>query len=38
MKTPEWAKIMIGAPDFTLKRKMVETLPNNILFKKMHLK
>jgi len=29
---------MIGAPDFTLKRKMVETLPNNILFKKMHLK
>jgi len=35
MKTPEWAKIMIGAPDFTLKRKMVETLPNNILFKKM---
>jgi len=38
MRTPEWAKIMIGAPDFTLKRKMVETLPNNILFKKMRSK
>ena len=35
MRTPEWAKIMIGAPDFTLKRQMVETLPDNILFKKM---
>lgn len=38
MKTPEWAKIMIGTPDFTLKRQMVETLPDNILFKKMRLK
>jgi len=38
MKTPEWAKIMIGAPDFTLKRQMVEKLPNDILFKKMRSK
>ena len=38
MRTPNWAKIMIGAPDFTLKRRMVEKLPDNILLKKMHLK
>ena len=38
MKTPEWAKIMISAPDFTLKRQMVEKLPNDILFKKLRRK
>ena len=38
LRTPEWAKIMIGSPDFTLKRQMVETLPENIKFRKMKLK
>jgi hypothetical protein len=38
MKTPDWAKIMISNDEISLKRRMVEKLPNDILFKKMALK
>ena len=38
MKTPEWAKIMIGSPDITLKRQMVDKLPKYMKFRKMKLK
>ena len=37
-KTPDWAKIKIMKDEFELKRRMVETLPENILYKKMRLK
>lgn len=35
MKTPDWAKIKIIKDEITLKRRMVKTLPANILFKKL---
>ena len=38
MKTPGWAKLMIGAEEITLKRQMVDKLPDNIKFRKMKLK
>jgi hypothetical protein len=38
MKTPDWAKVMISNDEIHLKRRMVEKLPNNILFKKMRSK
>ena len=37
-KTPDWAKIKIMKDEYELKRRMVETLPNNILYKKLRLK
>jgi len=37
-KTPDWAKIKIMKDEFELKRRMVETLPDNIFYKKMRLK
>jgi hypothetical protein len=38
MKTPDWAKILVTSDEISLKRRMVEKLPNDILFKKMALK
>jgi len=38
MKTPQWAKIMIQPEEISLKRKIVEQLPDFILYKKMRLK
>jgi hypothetical protein len=35
MRTPDWARIMISNDEISLKRRMVEKLPNDILFKKM---
>jgi len=37
-KTPDWAKIKIMKDEYELKRRVVETLPNNILYKKLRLK
>ena len=37
-KTPDWAKIKIMNDEYTLKRRMVETLPDNILYKNLKLK
>jgi hypothetical protein len=38
MKTPDWSKILISSDEITLEQRMVEKLPNDILFKKMALK
>jgi hypothetical protein len=38
MKAPQWAKIMIQADEITLEQRIVESLPANILFKKLALK
>lgn len=35
IKTPEWAKIMIGKDEIYLKRRLVETLPDYISYKKL---
>jgi len=37
-KTPDWAKIKIMRDEYELKKRMVETLPSNILYKKLKLK
>ena len=37
-KTPDWAKIKIMKDEYELKRRMVETLPSNILYKKLKIK
>ncbi len=35
IKTPEWAKILIGKDEIYLKRRLVETLPDYISYKKL---
>ena len=35
IKTPEWAKIVIGKDEIYLKRRLVETLPSYISYKKL---
>jgi len=35
MKTPDWAKVLITSEEIALKRRVVEKLPENILFKKL---
>ena len=38
IKTPNWAKLMINSPEVFLKKRMVDSLPKYIKFKRMKLK
>ena len=35
IKTPQWAKLVIGKEEIYLKRRMVESLPNDVLYKQL---
>jgi len=38
LKTPEWAKVVLGKDEIYLKRRLVESLPKYILYKSLKAK